>query len=119
MKIYEQKGKAANVSWCAEHLETDFFVPNQIDPNQVMLTIIDADSWVPQQYINEVDAHLSSMEEEKYKTIFEPCQMFTRNHLYVPAMNRTYDISHGMVQFSNLFSLFRTSFPLSNYSLSY
>lgn len=37
----------------------------------------------------------------------------------VPAMSRTYDISHGMVQFSNLFSLFNTSFPLSNYSLSY
>ena len=45
--------------------------------------------------------------------------MFTRNYLDVPGLTRTYDISHGMVQFSNLFSLFHTSFPLSNYSLSF
>lgn len=45
--------------------------------------------------------------------------MFIRNHMEVPAITRTYDISHGMVQFSNLFSLWNTSFPLSNYSLSF
>ena len=51
MKAYEQKGKAANVSWCAEHIESDFLVPNSIDPDRVLLTIMDADSWVPKQYI--------------------------------------------------------------------
>lgn len=33
-------------------------------------------------------------------------------------MTRTYDFSHGLVHFGNLFSLFHTAFPLSNYSLS-
>ena len=51
--------------------------------------------------------------------IFQPCQMFTRNYMDVPAMTRTYDMTHGLVHFSNLFSLFNTSFPLSNYSLSF
>jgi len=37
----------------------------------------------------------------------------------VPHITRTYDISHGLVHFSNLHSIFKTSFPLSNYSLSY
>jgi len=30
-----------------------------------------------------------------------------------------YDVAHGLVHFSNLYSLFGASFPLSNYSLSY
>lgn len=58
MRQYEQKGKAANVSWCAEHIEEDFLIPNKIDPESVMLTIIDCDSWVPRQYLQEVDRHL-------------------------------------------------------------
>ena len=46
----EQKGKASNVSWCVEHLEP-IFNKNLIDPDNVMLTIIDADSWVPEVYV--------------------------------------------------------------------
>lgn len=49
----EQKGKASNVSWCAEHLEP-YFQKYMISPDSVMLTIIDADSWVPAVYIDSV-----------------------------------------------------------------
>jgi len=37
----------------------------------------------------------------------------------VPFVVRYYDVAHGLVHFSNLFSVFGISFPLSNYSLSY
>ena len=82
-----------------------------------MLTIIDADSWVPQQYIERVEQHLSANYAKRNEFIYQPCQMFTRNHMEVPNFTRTYDSSHGLVHFSNLHSLFATSFPLSNYSL--
>ena len=119
MRPHEQKGKAANVSWCAEHMEEDYLLPMKIDPSRVMLTIIDADSWVPVAYIDEVDRELEERYEDRHGLIFEPCQMFTLNHWEVPLFTRTYDLTHGLVHFSNLFSLFHTSFPLSNYSLSY
>lgn len=47
VREHEQKGKASNVSWCAENIEEMYFKPNKIDINKVLLTIIDADSWVP------------------------------------------------------------------------
>ena len=59
------------------------------------------------------------MFDRRDKLIFQPCQMFTRNYLSVPALSRTYDQSHGLIQYSNLFSFFNTSFPLSNYSLAF
>ncbi len=54
IREYEQKGKASNVSWCAENLEEKEFKKHGINPNDVYLTIIDADSWVPEIYITEV-----------------------------------------------------------------
>ena len=84
-----------------------------------MLTIIDADSWVPEQYNEEVNRHVSLSWSDRHRSILQPCQTFTRNCMEVPALTRTYDMTHGMVHFSNLFSMFSTSFPLSNYSLSY
>lgn len=96
-----------------------FFKPNKINLDKVILTIIDADSWIPSQYIDQINKILMEKHPQRHKIIFEPCQIFTRNYMEVPAMSRTYDISHGMVHFSNLFTIFGTSFPLSNYSLSY
>lgn len=53
MRENEQKGKASNVSWCGEHLHY-YFEKYLIDPRQVLLTIIDADSWVPPQYVDKI-----------------------------------------------------------------
>lgn len=58
LREYEQRGKASNVSWCAEHLEELYFNKHNIDINKILLTIIDADSWVPEVYIREVEDHL-------------------------------------------------------------
>ena len=46
-----------------------------------MLTIIDADTWVPSVYIREVEAHLKNNWEERELLIYQPSQIFTRNHL--------------------------------------
>jgi hypothetical protein len=85
------------------------------------LTIIDADSWVPEVYIREVEDHLSkpkhSSSRERY--IYQPNQIFTRNHLDVPIITRAYDQLHGSMHSNNLMSFFNISFPLSNYSLQF
>jgi hypothetical protein len=50
----EQKGKASNVSWCAEHLDL-IFEKHMINPSSVMLTILDADSWAPNIYFDVLE----------------------------------------------------------------
>ena len=54
VREYEQKGKASNVSWCAENLHL-VFEKHMIDPNSVMLTILDADSWAPDVYFDVLE----------------------------------------------------------------
>lgn len=51
MRDHEQKGKASNVSWCAENMHL-YFDKYMIDPDSVMLTIMDADSWAPDVYVD-------------------------------------------------------------------
>ena len=69
-------------------------------------------------YVLWVDRLLKLSPEHRYTTIYQPCQIFTRNHLEVPLLTRTYDQSHSLVHFCNLASCFHASFPLSNYSMS-
>ena len=53
-----------------------------------------------------------------HKSIFCPPQIYTRNYLEVPVLNRVYDMMHSFVHLSNLVAVW-FGFPLSNYSLSY
>jgi hypothetical protein len=121
LREYEQRGKASNVSWCAEHLEELYFNKHNIDINKILLTIIDADSWVPEVYIREVEDHLFEpyhlKQRERY--IYQSNQIFTRNHLDVPVVTRTYDQVHGGMHNNNTLSIFNITFPLSNYSLHF
>jgi hypothetical protein len=84
-----------------------------------MLTVIDADSWAPDLYIDLVDEHLQKNILHKDRTIYQPPQIFTRNNLEVPIITRVQDIMHSFGHVSNLYSVFNITFPLSNYSISY
>lgn len=119
VREHEQKGKASNVSWCVENLEEQEFKKHGINPDDVYLTIMDADSWAPEVYIAEVQERIEKEYELRHITIFEPAQMFFRNHLDVPLTTRVYDMSHSGIHFTNLVSSFEISFPLSNYTLSF
>lgn len=50
--------------------------------------------------------------------MFSAPQIFTRNHLKTPLLNRCYDTMHSLAQLSNLVAV-KFRFPLSNYSVSY
>ncbi len=63
IRQYEQKGKASNVSWCVENLQETYFKQGGINPNEVYLTIMDADSWAPEGYIHEIDAKIAEKKD--------------------------------------------------------
>ena len=115
----EAKGKASNVSWCAEHLEKDEFEKRGINPDEVFLTIIDVDSWVPEFYVKEMDDHIAAHPDNCLNYTYQPCQTFTRNWLNVPALARTYDQMHSTAQMSNLVSYNEQGYAISNYSISF
>lgn len=83
-----------------------------------MITVIDADSWAPDLYIDLVHEHLQTNYRNKDQFIYQPPQIFTRNNMEVPVVTRVQDLMHSYGHCSNLYSIFNLTFPLSNYSLS-
>jgi len=75
----EQKGKASNVSWCVEHMEEKFNCL-MINPEDVLVTVIDADSWAPNAYFNELEDHLYQNFDNRHLFIYQPAQIYTRNN---------------------------------------
>lgn len=87
----------------------------------MLITCPDADSWVPEIYIHEVERHYFAPEnqEDRQYFIYCPNQMFMINNHDVPALNRTLDELHASVHSANMISVFDITFPLSNYTFSY
>ena len=83
-----------------------------------MITSMDADTLVPQQYFSEVEAYIRKHPENKNRAIFAGPQIFTRNCMETSVVVRVHDMMHSFVHLANLPALF-FSFPLSNYTLSF
>ena len=67
-----------------------------IDPNSVMLTILDADSWAPDVYFDVLEEKIREEYEQRHERVYQPIQIFTRNHLEVPIVTRVYDMLDRM-----------------------
>ena len=80
---------------------------------------MDADSWAPNLYFEIMEEHIKNNYEKRAIYIYQPPQIFTRNHMDVPVFTRVYDMMHSFAHCSNLYSCFDLTFPLSNYTLSY
>jgi hypothetical protein len=87
--------------------------------DNLFLTIMDVDSWMPEVYMDEVEDHIANHWQRRHDYVYEPYQFFTRNHLDVPALTRAYD--HIMSAFNavNTFTFTGFSFAVSNYTVSY
>ena len=114
----EQKGKASNVSWCVEHME-DKFKALMVNPEDVFVTVMDADSWAPNAYFNELEDHLFNNLEKRHLFIYQPTQIFTRNDQEVPIFVRTYDDMYSSFQAAANAACCGPTFMLSNYTMSY
>jgi hypothetical protein len=121
LREHEQKWKASNASWCVEHLDEIYFRPYNIDKDKVLITVPDADSWVPEIYIHEVERHYldPSNYPHRFDNIYCPNQIFMNNNLQVPLLNRTLDDLHAAFHSANMISVLDLCFPLSNYTFSY
>lgn len=86
---------------------------------QVFLTIQDADSWAPCEYIGFVEKEIASLYSERNNLVFVPSQIFGRNRLEVSPLIRVVDDMHAYAHLSNLVTAAQLSFPFANYTFSY
>ncbi|KAI9024925.1 hypothetical protein CLU79DRAFT_699860 [Phycomyces nitens] len=112
----ESRGKGSNVAHaarvgCAE------MVQRGVDRRQVILTVSDSDSSIPELYVREVERSFTQA-DDPYFLLFAPPIFFSRNAFDVPAAVRMTDITWSAMVMSNLSSGRGIAFPCSTYSLS-
>jgi hypothetical protein len=90
-----------------------------VHEENVMVTVLDADSWVPEIYVDQLETHLSEHLEDRHKIIYQPPQIYTRNCMEVSVLIRTYDDMYSSMHAASLISPCGVTFSLSNYTLSY
>jgi hypothetical protein len=90
-----------------------------INLDDVFVTVVDADSWAPNCYFNEVENHLYDNYDSRHSFIYQPTQIYTRNNMEVPIIVRTYDDMYSSLHASNQISCSGVTFSFSNYTLSY
>lgn len=66
-----------------------------------------------------MEDHLIKNHDMRHSVIYQAPQIFTKNQLEVPIFTRVADIMHSYVHCSSLYSIFKLTFPLVNYSMSY
>lgn len=115
----EHKGKSPNVCWCIEHMEP-VFQQLMISPDRVMLSIVDADTFMPEMYLKKVDEHLFFDEGIKDKSIFIVPNVYVRNEDDINPIGRVRDMMDSTQNISfNGFSLFDVRLPFGYYTMSY
>ena len=77
----------------------DVLIDSSINPADVLFTTLDADNWMHEIYFSEVQLYLSKHDWNLDRYMFAPNQMFTRNNLNVPMINRAADYIMGAVIF--------------------
>ncbi|KAI9206887.1 uncharacterized protein BJ171DRAFT_308166 [Polychytrium aggregatum] len=112
----EARGKASNVNFAVRRANTLLSVKGyQI--KQLLLTIQDADSVIPELYIHSVEKAFSEA-ADPYSTLYCPSIIFSRNSLSVPVPVRIVDNFWSIMHSQQLSNPFGILFPCSNYSLS-
>lgn len=80
---------------------------------------MDADSWAPNAYFNEVEDHIYKNFEDRKNFIYQPTQIFSRNNMDVPVFVRTYDDMFASFHAASVAACCGPTFSFSNYTLSY
>lgn len=130
----ESRGKASNVNFavrCLSQLLTDTSGDKivfggvemvrrgpALNASQIVLTIADADSQIPEKYFQEVDIARTKDSEYTPYGYYEPPMWFARNLGAVPALVRAADSIWSMLVMTNLNNRRGIIFPCSTYSVT-
>jgi hypothetical protein len=70
-----------------------------------MVTVLDADSWAPNEYFRELNKKIRNNPEDRYRSFFTAPQIYTRNNFDVPVVNRVYDIMHSFAHLASMVAI--------------
>lgn len=90
-----------------------------INDDDVFVTVMDADSWAPNAYFDEVEEHIYNHLDKRHTFIYQPPQIYSRNNMEVPIFVRTYDDMYASFHAASITAFCGITLSYSNYSISY
>lgn len=114
----ESKTKSSNINYCVRHMVPKL-LENHVDMDTVFITIMDADSHIPEAYVDQMEEHIERNYDARHLYIYQPPQIFCQNERETSFFVRVMDNLMSFLQCSNLYSVFNFTIPVSNYSMSY
>src|SRR5207248_4324260 len=74
----EVRGKSANLTWAAQRVEADLIKTGRLDPEHLVLTVVDADSRLHRRYLAALGHHVLS-HRNGFMHILQPAILFYAN----------------------------------------
>ena len=105
------------MNWAVRFANSHLRSTSDISLKQIVVTVTDADSYIPDLYIHQVEKSMRDV-DDPYMTIFTPPMIFARNAHEVPASVRVTDFIWSVMVAQNLSNSRGMNFPCSTYSLS-
>lgn len=115
--LNEQAGKSSNEAWAAaeihKHVEQ-----NRYDPDNVVITVCDADSNFHPKHFDNVTMKFC-LEEDRYTKVYQAPMIQYKNFHSIPATTRTLSMAVSLHEIAALADEHDHHIPFSTYSISY
>ena len=81
----EVKGKSSNLAWAAQRAEAELIDTGQLDPQHLLVTVLDADSRLDRQYLAAL-GHDALAHPDGMLHVYQPAILFYANHRRLPPL---------------------------------
>jgi hypothetical protein len=113
----EVKGKSSNLTWAARRVEEELFATGKLDPNNVVVTVCDADSRLHRGYLAALSHDVLAHPQGRLH-IFQPAILFYANHWRLIAPLRALNSIYSLWELARMLPSHRLV-TQSTYSLSW
>src|SRR5205085_8806273 len=79
----EVKGKSSNLAWAARRAEAELIARGRLDPQDLLVTVCDADSRLDPQYLAALGHQVLTHRDGRLH-IYQPAILFYANHERLP-----------------------------------
>jgi hypothetical protein len=113
----EVKGKSSNLAWAAHRVEAELINTGRLDPQHLLVTVLDADSRLDRQYLAAL-GHDALAHPDGMLHVYQPAILFYANHGRLPPILSAVSSVFSLYSLARLAASHRLV-PQSTYSLSW
>lgn len=113
----EVKGKSSNLAWAAQQVQREWIETGHLDPDRVLVTVLDADSRLHPSYLAALGYEALHHRNGLYR-VYQPAMLFYANHSRLPVPMRAVNTIFSLWEIARMLAIWKLV-PQSTYSMSW